>query len=147
MYVGVIRSPSQEELSCKYATAFSFKGICKTDTNVSSFFFGEDIQVLVRYTTFREHASKTAFYRQRIPEPSYLKKETLDIDILLRSNNSDRKIMQPITMMRPPMRMRNQNNSVSSSEHLPRYYPLKKIQLATTTCKIQVYLHWANMPR
>ena len=101
MYVGVIRSPSQEELSCKYATAFSFKGICKTDTNVSSFFFGEDIQVLVRYTTFREHASKTAFYRQRIPEPSYLKKETLDIDILLRSNNSNRKIMQPITMSHP----------------------------------------------
>ena len=101
MYVGVIRSPLQEELSCKYATAFSFKRICKTDTNVSSFFFGEDIQVLVRYTTFREHASKTAFYRRRIPEPSYLKKETLDIDILLRSNNSNRKIMQPITMSHP----------------------------------------------
>ena len=34
-----------------------------------------------------------AFYRQRIPEPSYTRKETSDIDILVTSRNGDRKIM------------------------------------------------------
>ena len=37
-----------------------------------------------------------AFYRQRIPEPSYVRKETVDIDILVTSRNSDKKIMQSI---------------------------------------------------
>ena len=32
-----------------------------------------------------------AFYRQRIPEPSYGRKETVDIDILVTSRNSDKK--------------------------------------------------------
>ena len=31
-----------------------------------------------------------AFYRQRIPEPSCVRKETFDIDILLTSRNDDR---------------------------------------------------------
>ena len=33
------------------------------------------------------------FYRQRIPESSCGKKETVDIDILVTSRNGDRKIM------------------------------------------------------
>ena len=35
-----------------------------------------------------------AFYRQRIPEPSCARKETIDIDILVTSRNGYRKIMQ-----------------------------------------------------
>ena len=37
---------------------------------------------------------KRAFLRQRIPESSCAKKETVDIDILVTSRNGDRKIMQ-----------------------------------------------------
>ena len=37
---------------------------------------------------------KKVFYRQRIPESSCTRKETVDIDILVPSWNGDRKIMQ-----------------------------------------------------
>ena len=33
---------------------------------------------------------RKAFYRQRIPESSYARKETVDIDILVTSRNGDR---------------------------------------------------------
>ena len=36
---------------------------------------------------------RKAFYRQRIPEYKWARKETVDIDILVTSRNSDRKIM------------------------------------------------------
>ena len=39
---------------------------------------------------------RKAFYRQRIPESSCARKETVDIDILVKSRNGDRKIMQSI---------------------------------------------------
>ena len=39
---------------------------------------------------------RKAFYRQRIPEFSRARKETVDIDILVTSRNGDRKIMQSI---------------------------------------------------
>ena len=39
---------------------------------------------------------RKAFYRQRIPESSCARKETVDIDILVTSRNSGRKIMQSI---------------------------------------------------
>ena len=46
-----------------------------------------------------------AFYRQKIPEPSCARKETVDIDILVTSRNGDRKIMQSIRVMsRPPLK-------------------------------------------
>ena len=32
---------------------------------------------------------RKAFYRQRIPEPSFARKETVDIDILVTSRNGD----------------------------------------------------------
>ena len=35
---------------------------------------------------------RKAFYRQRIPEPSCARKETVDIDVLVTSRNGDRKI-------------------------------------------------------
>ena len=32
---------------------------------------------------------RKAFYRQRIPEPCFARKETVDIEILVRSRNGD----------------------------------------------------------
>ena len=50
---------------------------------------------------------RKAFYRQRIPESSCARKETVDIGILVTSRNGDRKIMQFIRIMsRPPKRIR-----------------------------------------
>ena len=46
-------------------------------------------------------------YRQRIPESSCASKETVDINILVPSQNVDRKIIQSIRIMsRPPSRKR-----------------------------------------
>ena len=36
---------------------------------------------------------KKAFYRQRIPESRFVRKETVDMDILVTSRNGDLKIM------------------------------------------------------
>ena len=53
---------------------------------------------------------RKAFYRQRIPEFSCARKETVDIDILVTSRNGDRKIMLSIRIMcRPPSRIRKWN--------------------------------------
>ena len=50
------------------------------------------------------------FCWQRIPEPSCLKKETVDIDIHVTSKNGDRKIMQSIRITsRPTARKRKWN--------------------------------------
>ena len=55
-------------------------------------------------------SQRKAFYRQRIPEPSCARKETVDIDILVILRNDDRKIMQSIRItIRPPLRMRKWN--------------------------------------
>ena len=43
-------------------------------------------------------SQRKAFYRQRIPEFSSVRKETVDIDILVTSRNGDGKIMQSITI-------------------------------------------------
>ena len=53
---------------------------------------------------------KKVFYRQRIPESSCARKETVDIDILVTSRNGDRKIMQSIRITsRPTLRKRKWN--------------------------------------
>ena len=53
---------------------------------------------------------RKAFYRQRIPESSCARKETVDIDILVTSRNDDRKIMQSIKIAsRSPSRKRKWN--------------------------------------
>ena len=39
---------------------------------------------------------RKAFYRQRIPESSCVRKEAVDTDILVTSRNKDRKIIQSI---------------------------------------------------
>ena len=48
-------------------------------------------------------AQRKAFYGQRIPESSCVQEETVDIDILVRSRNSDRRIMQYIRKMSRPL--------------------------------------------
>ena len=51
-----------------------------------------------------------AFYRHRIPEFSCARKETVDIDILVTSRNSDRKILRSIRIMSgPPSSIRKWN--------------------------------------
>ena len=45
---------------------------------------------------------KKAFYRQKIPEFSRARKETVNIDILLTSRNGDRKIIQSIRITSRP---------------------------------------------
>ena len=53
---------------------------------------------------------RKAFNRQRIPEFSFARKETVDIDILVTSTNGDRKIMQSIRITsRPTSRKRKWN--------------------------------------
>ena len=52
---------------------------------------------------------RKAFYRQRIPESSCARKETVNIDILVISRNGHRKIMQFIRTNRPPSRKRKWN--------------------------------------
>ena len=42
---------------------------------------------------------RKAFFRQKIPEPSCARKETVDIDILVTSRNGDRKVMESIRIM------------------------------------------------
>ena len=54
-------------------------------------------------------SQRKAFYRERIPESSCPRKETVDIDILATSRNGDQ-IMQSITITsRPPLRKRKWN--------------------------------------
>ena len=53
---------------------------------------------------------RKAFYRQRIPESSCARKETVDTDILVTCRNGDRKIMQSIRIIiRLPSRIRKRN--------------------------------------
>ena len=53
---------------------------------------------------------RKAFYRQRIPQPSCVRKETVNIDVLVASRNGDRKIMRSIRITsRPPSRKRKWN--------------------------------------
>ena len=53
---------------------------------------------------------RKAFYRQRIPESSCARKETVDKDILLIPRNGDRKTMESIRITsRPSLRKRKWN--------------------------------------
>ena len=47
---------------------------------------------------------RKAFYRQKIPESSCARKETVDIDALVRSRDGDSKIMQSIRITSSPLR-------------------------------------------
>ena len=53
---------------------------------------------------------RKALYRQRIPESSCARKETVDIDILVTAKNGDRKVVQSIRITsRPPLRKKKWN--------------------------------------
>ena len=58
---------------------------------------------------------RKAFYRQRIPESSCARKETVDIDILVTSRNGDRKIMQSIRITSRPTSRKRKWNQLSES--------------------------------
>ena len=63
-----------------------------------------------RLTATKIIGQRKAFHRQRIPESSYVWKETVDINILVISRNCDRKIMQSIRITgRPPLRKKKWN--------------------------------------
>ena len=63
-----------------------------------------------RFKAFLMIGQRKAFYRQRIPESSNARKESVDIDILVTSRNGGRKIMQSIRITsRPPTRKRKWN--------------------------------------
>ena len=55
-------------------------------------------------------AQSKAFYEQRIPESNCARKETVDIDFLVTSRKSDRKIIQSIRKRsRPPLKIMKWN--------------------------------------
>ena len=56
---------------------------------------------------------RKAFYRQRIPEFSHARKETVDIDILVTSRNGDRKIMKSIRITSRPISRKRKWNQLS----------------------------------
>ena len=56
---------------------------------------------------------RKAFYRQRIPEPSCARKETVDTDILAASRNGGRKIMQSIRITSKPLARKKKWNYLS----------------------------------
>ena len=72
--------------------------------------------------TTKNIGQRKAFYRQRIPEFSCARKETVDIDILVTSRDGHRKIMQSIRITsRPLPREKGSGTSrASSEEHLPK---------------------------
>ena len=49
------------------------------------------------------------FHRQRSPESSCMRKETVDIDILVTSRSGDRKIMQSIRITSRPLSLERKN--------------------------------------
>ena len=56
---------------------------------------------------------RKAFYRRRIPEFSRVRKETVDIDILVTSGNGDRNIMQSIRVTSRPLSRKRKWNQLS----------------------------------
>ena len=56
---------------------------------------------------------RKSFYRQRIPESSCARKETVDIDIRVTSRDGDRKIMQSITIASRPTLRKGKWNQLS----------------------------------
>ena len=56
---------------------------------------------------------RKAFYRHRIPGPSFAREETVDIGILVTSRNGDRKIMQPIRITSRPYLRKGKQNQLS----------------------------------
>ena len=56
---------------------------------------------------------RKAFYRQRIPEFSRARKETVDIDILVTSSNGGKKIIESIRVTSRPTSRKRKLNQLS----------------------------------
>ena len=82
---------------------------------------------------------KKAFYRQRIPEFSCARKETVDIDILVTSRNGDRKILQSTRITSRPPSRKSKWNQLSQF--------LKNIYQSNTYRKDLSWPHFDNEPR
>ena len=68
-----------------------------------------------------------AFYKQRIPESSCVRKEMVDMNILVTSMNGDSKIMQSIRIMsRPPSRKRKWNQLSQLWSTSTKVIPIEK---------------------
>ena len=68
-----------------------------------------------------------AFYRQRIPESSCARKETVNIDILVTSRNGDRKIIQSVRITsRPTSRKRKWNQLSQFRRTSTKVIPIEK---------------------
>ena len=82
---------------------------------------------------------RKVFYRQRIPESSCTRKETLDIDILLIPRNGDRKTMESIRITSRPK---------GPKEEVEQVEPvLKNIYPSNTYSKDLCWPHFNHEPR
>ena len=71
---------------------------------------------------------KKAFYRQIIPESSCARIATVAIDILTKSRNGDRNIMQSIkTMSRPRLRKNEVEPVAQFKQTSPKVMPTEKL--------------------
>ena len=72
-------------------------------------------------------SQRKALYRQRIPESSCARKETVGIDILVTPRNGDRNTMQTIRMTRgPPSKIRNWNQLSQLRRTSTKVIPIEK---------------------
>ena len=70
---------------------------------------------------------RKALCGQKIPEPSCVRKETVDIDILAASKNGDRKIINSTRITsRPPSRIRKWNQSNQLRSTSTQLIPIEK---------------------
>ena len=85
---------------------------------------------------------RKAFYRQRIPEFSCARKETVDIDILVTSRNDDRKIMQSVRIMsRPPSRKRKWDQLSQFRRTSTKVIPIEKGSEGPTV----LHIHFSSL--
>ena len=82
---------------------------------------------------------RKAFYRQRIPESSCATKETVDIDIFVKSRNGDRKIMQSIRITSRPTSKKREVEPVEPA--------VNKMCQSKTYRKDLSWPHFGNEPR
>ena len=97
------------------------------------------MSVNLRLTAIQIIGQRKAFYRQSIPESSCARKETVDIDILVKSRNSDRKIIRSIRIRsRPPPK----NKEVEPAEPVQM-----NIYQSSAYRKDLSWLHFDDQPR
>ena len=80
-----------------------------------------------RLTATKVIGQKKAFYRQKTPDSSCARKNTVDIGILITSGNVDRKAIQSIKIMsRPPSTMRKWNQLNQFRRASTKVIPIEK---------------------